>query len=86
MRERAPSAFAGAAKLAAPAAERTRDDGARGRTEPLPVSEWIALIRKLRDDGHPDDAQRQLTAFRAAHPDHERLLPSDLREWSPGGR
>ena len=50
---------------------------------PLPVAEWIALIRRLRAEGNAADAARELAAFRAAHIDHERLLPPDLRDWRP---
>lgn len=50
---------------------------------PLPVADWIALIRKLRAEGRVDQAARELAAFRRAHPDHERLLPEDLRDWRP---
>jgi hypothetical protein len=48
-----------------------------------PVAEWIALIRRLRDDGATAEASRELGAFREAHPDAERLLPPDLRDWRP---
>lgn len=75
------------APLAKVAAEGTAADGAapaRAASPPtLPVAEWIALIRKLRADGRLDDAARELVAFRTAHPDHERLLPPDLRDWRP---
>jgi len=60
------------------AAEAQRKDRA-----PLPVNDWIALIRRLRDEGKNVDATRELTAFRAAHVDHEKLLPPDLRDWQP---
>jgi hypothetical protein len=50
---------------------------------PLPVADWITLIRRLIDDGRFDDAGKELAAFRATHADHERLLPSDLRDWRP---
>ncbi len=53
---------------------------------PLPVADWITLIRKLRDDGKPDDAAKELAAFRTAYSDHERLLPPDLRDWHPPPR
>jgi hypothetical protein len=61
---------------------------ARERTAqaPLPVAEWIALIRRLRDEGRLDDAKRELVAFRMAHPDHARLLPPDLRDWAVDAR
>jgi hypothetical protein len=50
---------------------------------PLPVADWIALIRRLRDEGKTPEAARELAAFRTAHADHEKLLPSDLRDWHP---
>ena len=46
-------------------------------------SEWIALIRRLRDEGKSADAAKELAAFRVAHADHEKLLPPDLRDWRP---
>ncbi len=57
---------------------------ARAKVQPkLAVPDWITLIRKLRDEGKTDDAAKELAAFRAAYPDHERLLPPDLRDWKP---
>ena len=50
---------------------------------PLLVADWIALIRRLRDEGNVAEAARELAAFRTAHADHEKLLPSDLRDWHP---
>ncbi len=50
---------------------------------PLPVADWIVLIRRLRDEGKPADAAKELAAFRRAHADHEKLLPPDLRDWRP---
>ena len=55
----------------------------RAKHPPLPVADWITLIRRLRDEGKPDEAVKELAAFRAAYPDHERLLPPDLRDWHP---
>jgi hypothetical protein len=51
------------------------------RAAELPVPDWIALIRRLRDEGKLADVDRELKAFRAAHPDHLTLLPPDLRDW-----
>ena len=34
---------------------------------PLPIPDWIALIRRLRDEGKTAEAAKELTAFRAAH-------------------
>jgi hypothetical protein len=69
------------------AAGRTADaraDEARVKDRgPLPVVEWIALIRRLRDEGNSTDAAKELAAFRVAHADHEKLLPSDVRDWRP---
>lgn len=48
---------------------------------PLATADWIALIRRLRAEGRIDEAARELAAFRAAHPDHARELPPDLRDW-----
>ncbi len=53
---------------------------------PLPVTDWIALIRRLRDEGKSADAAKELAAFRAAYADHEHLLPPDLRDWHPAAR
>jgi hypothetical protein len=53
---------------------------------PLPVADWIALIRRLRAEGNTAEAARELAAFRAAHADHEKLLPPDLRDWHPTAR
>jgi hypothetical protein len=50
---------------------------------PLPVGDWIALIRRLRDEGNIAEASRELAAFRVTHSDHEKLLPLDLRDWHP---
>jgi hypothetical protein len=62
-------------------------DGARAKVQPkLAVPEWITLIHKLRDEGKTDEAAKELAAFRAAYPDHERLLPPDLRDWKPAPR
>jgi hypothetical protein len=50
---------------------------------PLQIPDWIALIRRLRDEGDTTHAAKELAAFRAAHADHEKLLPPDLRDWHP---
>ena len=59
------------------------DDARVKDRAPLPVPDWIALIRRLRDEGKPAEAAKELAAFRAAHADHEKLLPPDLRDWRP---
>jgi hypothetical protein len=53
---------------------------------PLPADEWIALIRRLRDEGNTDAVAKELEAFRAAYPDHEQRLPADLRDWRPAAK
>lgn len=82
-----PAVAAPAAPLAkmaaAPDAESGVTDARQKDRKPLPVAEWIALIRRLRAEGKADEAARELTAFRAAHADHEKLLPPDLRDWRP---
>jgi hypothetical protein len=47
----------------------------------LPAADWIALIRRLRDEGRNDEAAKELAAFRDAYPDHQQRLPPDLRDW-----
>jgi len=72
------------AKMAAGRAADTRADEARVKDRrPLPVGEWIALIRRLRDEGKSADVAKELAAFRATHADHEKMLPPDLRNWRP---
>jgi hypothetical protein len=68
-------AESGTAQMRAPSAAKER--GA------LSVDDWIALIRRLRSEGKIDEAASELAAFRAAHSDHMRLLPADLRDWTP---
>jgi hypothetical protein len=64
--------------------ETQQDAAARIKDRPpLPVADWIALIRRLRDEGNVSAAAAELAAFRAAHADHEKLLPPDLRDWRP---
>ena len=69
------------------AAERRADPAVDAKAKErarLPVADWIALIRKLRDEGRPDDVALELKAFRAVHADAQTLLPPDLRD-APGG-
>jgi len=83
----ADSARAGALKSDAANASVGASVDARAKVQPkLAVPDWITLIRKLRNEGKMDEAAKELTAFRAAYPDHERLLPPDLREWKPATR
>jgi hypothetical protein len=83
----APAPAAPLAKLAAvPAADSGVAESRVKDRKPLPVADWIALIRRLRADGKTDEAGKELAAFRAAHPDHEKLLPPDLRDWRPAER
>ena len=83
MPERAPPAPAPLAKMAASQADDAAGAARMKDRAPLPVPDWIALIRRLRDEGKTDEAAKELTAFRAAHTDHETLLPADLRDWRP---
>jgi hypothetical protein len=84
MAEPFPAAPPPPAKMAAGRTADARADeaGVKYRA-PLPVPEWIALIRRLRDEGKSADAAKELAAFRAAHADHDKLLPPDLRDWRP---
>ena len=66
-----------------PAADGTAAETRMKDRAPLPIPDWIALIRRLRDEGNTFEAARELTAFRSAHADHEELLPPDLRDWHP---
>ncbi len=85
--QEADAARAGAPKADAANASVGASVDARAKAQPkLAVSDWITLIRKLRDEGKTDEAAKELTAFRAAYSDHERLLPPDLREWKPAPR
>jgi hypothetical protein len=68
---------------AAPAADSGVPESRAKDRKPLPVADWIALIRRLRAEDKQDEAAKELAAFRAAHPDHEKLLPLDLRDWRP---
>jgi len=84
--QRAPTASpAPAPPLAKMAAASAADSAsAEARTKdrkPLPVADWIELIRRLRAEGKTDEAAKELAAFRVAYPDHEKLLPPDLRDW-----
>jgi hypothetical protein len=71
------------AKLAAGAAADASPAARAQLRAPLPVAEWLALIRELRADGRSDEAAKELAAFRLAHPDEARRLPDDLRDWRP---
>lgn len=88
-RDEATAQGQGAMRRAAPASakasvESQSQSGASAEAQPrLPVSEWVVLIRRLRDEGRIDEAAKELAAFRAAYPDHERQLPPDLRDWKP---
>ena len=90
----AAAAFADGTRASAPAGNRVAPlagpgtvgaaENARSKDRmPLPVADWIALIRRLRAEGNSAEAARELAAFRTAHADHEKLLPPDLRDWHP---
>ena len=82
--ERTSAAPAPMAKMAASrVADAGAADGRAKNRAPLPIPEWIALIRRLRDESKSAEAAKELAAFRAAHADHEKLLPPDLRDWHP---
>ena len=85
--QEADAARAGMQKSDAANASAGASVDARVKAQPkLAVADWIALIRRLRDEGKTEDAAKELTAFRAAYPDHEKLLPPDLRDWKPVAR
>jgi len=70
--------------MAAGSSAESGPDEARAKSRtPLPVPDWIALIRRLRTEGRDAEAAKEIAAFRAAHADHEKLLPPDLRDWRP---
>jgi len=82
--ESASAQLAPLAKMAAGRVADARADEARAKDRgPLPVAEWIALIRRLRDESKSADVAKELAAFRVTHADHEKLLPPDLRDWRP---
>ena len=82
--EQAPARPTPLAKMAAGRAAEAGIDATRAKDRgPLPIAEWIALIRRLRDEGKSADAAKELAAFRVAHADHAKLLPPDLRDWRP---
>ena len=70
----------------APTSENLADAARTNDRAPLPIAEWVALIRRLRDAGKTAEAAKELAAFRAAHSDHERLLPRDLVDWRPASK
>ncbi len=81
----APPAPPGApAKAAAETLLGERTEAARAQEGArLPATDWIALIRRLRDEGKIEEAAQELAAFRVAYADHEQRLPPDLRDWQP---
>lgn len=83
MPERASLAAVPHAKMAVPQAEDAAGAARVKDRAPLPIPDWIALIRRLRAEGKTPEAAKELAAFRATHADHEKLLPPDLRDWRP---
>jgi hypothetical protein len=82
----APGSLAtGAASAPAPLAKVAPTQSSAETAKPAvrPAAEWIALIRRLRDENKLSEAAKELTAFRAAYPAADRLLPQDLRDWHP---
>ena len=63
----APAAFNAAARVSIPAGvmaeQATADAAARD------PQEWWALVQRLRQQGHPEEATRELEALRRAYPD-----------------
>ena len=80
-RDAVPADIAAGATAEMRSVEMRPREGAR-----LPVADWIALIRRLRDEGSIDEAAKELAAFRVAYPDHEQRLPADLRDWRVPGK
>ena len=82
-----PSPPAAAAPMAAPAraaaqlgAQRTDavEALAKDRAQ-MSIADWIARMRKLRDERRDDELANELAAFRSLHADADALLPPDLR-------
>jgi hypothetical protein len=69
---------------ASSAAPRPNDSGASAPAVSPAVAEWIARLRKLRDEGKLEQARKEWTEFRVAHPEALQQLPPDLREWLIG--
>jgi hypothetical protein len=83
---KAEAALPAPAPLAKMSAARADEAAGAARVKdraPLPIPDWIALIRRLLAEGKTVEAAKELAAFRAAHTDHEKLLPPDLRDWHP---
>ncbi len=68
--------------MTAPGAGARADERARAAAS-LPLADWLALIRKLRAEGRTDELNREIAAFRAAHPDAEQQLVDTLAAGSP---
>jgi hypothetical protein len=74
-----------------PAPARTETKLAAGRVDAvealakqratLSVDEWIALMRRLRDEARHEELAEELDAFRSLHADARERLPADLRDW-----
>ena len=81
----APSAPAARAapngRGATPTAPSAANGGAPVATAQDPDA-WIARIRKLYDDGRPQDAAKELVAMRSAFPDADGRLPESMRAWA----
>lgn len=73
--------------LAAKTRQRDQEGGRALEADVDPaVAEWIARIRRLRDEGKPEEARKEWAALREKHPDAEQALPPELREWLIGKR
>jgi len=83
--QNAPQASrAGAVESSPRLSKRTLGDGASAATPGTPSTpeEWIARIRALMAAGDMAEANRAMTAFRAAYRDADARLPADLRPWA----
>jgi Meckel syndrome type 1 protein len=76
-----PAGAAAAGPSAAPAAP-TAPAARADQATALSAEDWIARIRALRARSAQDEALHELARFRAAYPDADARLPSDLREWA----
>lgn len=70
-----------AGALQAPTSARLANLSASTQAKAREPEAWIARIRKLREEGHTEEAKKELREFRAAFGDAEQRLPLELREW-----
>lgn len=77
-RAAAPASSFVAEPPAAASGTTMRADSVRKAAAPPAVEEWLARIRKLRDEGRTEDLAREVAAFRAAYPNEETRLNEAL--------